>query len=93
MTSKVDARSALAGRLREARKLAGLSQGHVAGILGLHRPSISEIELATDGSLPRNYQNLPRYMTLALRGCLANKKTLSPLRIRGFSLLHGNSAS
>lgn len=44
MTSKVDARSALAGRLREARKLAGLSQGHVAGILGLHRPSISEIE-------------------------------------------------
>ena len=37
-------RTLIAGRLKEARKLAGLSQGHVAKILGLHRPSISEIE-------------------------------------------------
>lgn len=44
MNSDADIRSALATRLREARKLAGLSQGHVAGILGLHRPSVSEIE-------------------------------------------------
>ena len=34
----------IASRLREARKLAGLSQGHVAGLLGLHRPSVSELE-------------------------------------------------
>jgi transcriptional regulator with XRE-family HTH domain len=37
-------RNLLAERLREARKLAGLSQGQVAKMLGLHRPSISEIE-------------------------------------------------
>jgi transcriptional regulator with XRE-family HTH domain len=37
-------RSDTAGRLREARKLAGLSQGHVAQMLGLHRPSVTEIE-------------------------------------------------
>ncbi len=37
-------RSLIAERLREARKLAGLSQGHVAKMLGLHRPSVSEIE-------------------------------------------------
>ena len=37
-------RSRIADRLKEARKLAGLSQGHVAKILGLHRPSISEME-------------------------------------------------
>jgi len=37
-------RSLIPERLREARKLAGLSQGHVAKILGLHRPSISEME-------------------------------------------------
>src|ERR1700694_2324466 len=37
-------RGQIAERLKEARKLAGLSQGHVARILGLHRPSISEIE-------------------------------------------------
>lgn len=34
----------LVERLKEARKLAGLSQGQVAKILGLHRPSVSEME-------------------------------------------------
>jgi transcriptional regulator with XRE-family HTH domain len=37
-------RALIAERLKEARKLAGVSQGHVAKILGLHRPSITEIE-------------------------------------------------
>src|ERR1044071_4366244 len=37
-------RGHIAARLKEARKLAGLSQGHVAKILGLHRPSVSEME-------------------------------------------------
>src|SRR5258708_9398914 len=37
-------RGLIADRLKEARKLAGLSQGHVARMLGLHRPSVSEIE-------------------------------------------------
>ena len=40
-----DARRAIiASRIREARKRAGLSQGQVAKMLGLHRPSISEAE-------------------------------------------------
>ena len=39
-----DKRALIAERLKEARKLAGLSQGHVAKMLGLHRPSVSEIE-------------------------------------------------
>jgi transcriptional regulator with XRE-family HTH domain len=34
----------IASRLREARKLAGLSQGQVARMMELHRPTISEIE-------------------------------------------------
>ena len=37
-------RDLIAERLKEARKLAGLSQGQVAKLLGLHRPSVSEIE-------------------------------------------------
>jgi transcriptional regulator with XRE-family HTH domain len=37
-------RSQITERLKEARKLAGLSQGRVAKILGLHRPSVSEME-------------------------------------------------
>ncbi|MYB13465.1 MAG: helix-turn-helix transcriptional regulator [Rhodospirillaceae bacterium] len=37
-------RTEIAERLKEARKLAGLSQGHVARMLGLHRPSVTEME-------------------------------------------------
>src|SRR5579859_2820007 len=39
-----DRRSIIASRIREARKAAGLSQGQVARLLGLQRPSVSEIE-------------------------------------------------
>ena len=43
--SKADAQgNALAARLRLAREQAGLSQGQVAKMLHLHRPSISEAE-------------------------------------------------
>ncbi|WP_447916442.1 helix-turn-helix domain-containing protein [Delftia acidovorans] len=35
---------AIADRLRESRKAAGLSQGQVAKLLQMHRPTISEIE-------------------------------------------------
>lgn len=45
MTEQQDTkRSVIAVRLREARKMAGLSQGQVAKLLGWHRPTISEIE-------------------------------------------------
>lgn len=37
-------RSAISERLREARKAAGLSQGQVAKLLQMHRPTVSEIE-------------------------------------------------
>ena len=40
----LEKRQAIASRLREARKLSGLSQGQVAQFMNLHRPSISEIE-------------------------------------------------
>ncbi len=45
MTDSPDAqRSAIAERLREARKAAGLSQGQIAKLLQMHRPTVSEIE-------------------------------------------------
>jgi len=37
-------RTIIASRIREARKLAGLSQKQVADLLDLHRPSVSELE-------------------------------------------------
>lgn len=38
------ARATIASRLRAAREQAGLSQGQVAAMLDLHRPSVSEVE-------------------------------------------------
>ena len=37
-------KESIAQRLRKAREMAGLTQSQIAKILGLHRPSISEIE-------------------------------------------------
>ena len=42
--SEAEKKAIIAARIREARQMAGLSQGQVAKILGLHRPSISEME-------------------------------------------------
>lgn len=41
---QVKHRQEIAAKLKESRKMAGLSQGQVAKMLGLHRPSVSEIE-------------------------------------------------
>lgn len=41
---KVDKKAVIAARVREARVAAGLTQGQVARLLGLHRPSVTEIE-------------------------------------------------
>lgn len=37
-------RMLIADRIKEARRLSGLSQGQVAQLAGLHRPSFTEIE-------------------------------------------------
>lgn len=44
MAQPNEMRELLAKRIKEARKMAGLSQAQVANMLGLHRPSVSEIE-------------------------------------------------
>ncbi len=44
MSTEVQRRQLISRRLREARQLAGLSQGQVAKMMGMHRPTISEIE-------------------------------------------------
>ncbi len=50
-----------ASRLREARKMAGLTQGHVAKEMNLHRPTISEIEA---GNRSVTVQELTRFAEL-----------------------------
>lgn len=44
MSDLSENRKIIAARLRTAREMAGLSQAQVAQILGLHRPSVSEME-------------------------------------------------
>ncbi len=44
MTTGDPKRQIIASRIRDARRLAGLSQGQVAKMLGLHRPSVTEME-------------------------------------------------
>lgn len=44
MSTDSKAKEEIAKRLRWARKQAGLSQGQVARLLGVHRPTISQIE-------------------------------------------------
>jgi transcriptional regulator with XRE-family HTH domain len=44
MTDLGSRRGAIANKLKAARERVGLTQAQVARILGLHRPSISEIE-------------------------------------------------
>jgi len=46
MSTEAEQRKRIAERIREARTMAGLSQGQVAKMMGMHRPSISEIEAA-----------------------------------------------
>lgn len=40
----LDRRRATADRLRESRRLSGLSQGQVAQRMNMHRPTVTEIE-------------------------------------------------
>jgi len=44
MNESEEKRAIIASRIREARRAAGLSQGQVARMLGLQRPSVSEME-------------------------------------------------
>ena len=44
MSNEPEQRQLMAQRLREARQLAGLSQGQAAKLMGMHRPTVSEIE-------------------------------------------------
>lgn len=44
MSTSPDEKARIGGRLRWAREQSGLSQGQVAKLLDLHRPTISQIE-------------------------------------------------
>ncbi len=58
MGQSQSAKETLAQRLRVAREQAGLSQGQVASMLDMHRPTITEIEA---GRRSVSAEELPRF--------------------------------
>lgn len=59
-------REAIATRLREARKVAGLSQGQVARLLVMHRPTISEIEAGNRRVSAEELTKVSQRLTMSL---------------------------
>lgn len=57
----MERRQATAARLRDARRLSGLSQGQVAKHMDMHRPTVSEIEA---GNRKVSAEELSRFATL-----------------------------
>lgn len=58
MSKNEPERNAIAQRLRAAREQVGLSQGQVAVLMGLQRPSISEIEAGRRGVVAEEINKL-----------------------------------
>jgi transcriptional regulator with XRE-family HTH domain len=54
-------RALIARRLKEARNLAGLSQTRTAELLGMHRPTVTEIEA---GNRRVSAEEIPRFADL-----------------------------
>ena len=71
----------IAVRLRTAREQAGLSQAQVARILGLHRPSVSEMEAGRRRVTAEEIANLARIYGVSV-AWLTNTEDTSAQRAR-----------
>ena len=71
MTELKDKKAIIASRIREARKMAGLSQAQVAKILGLHRPSVSEIEAGNRNASAEEIAKLAEIFDVSVSWLLA----------------------
>jgi len=71
MTELKDKKAIIASRIREARKMAGLSQAQVAKILGLHRPSVSEIEAGNRNASAEEIAKLAEIFDVSVAWLLA----------------------
>lgn len=61
MSMEDSRRAEIGARIRIARDMAGLSQGQLAKLMGLHRPSVTEIEA---GNRKVSAQELERFAEL-----------------------------
>jgi uncharacterized protein len=68
-------RSRIAGRLRTARRAAGLTQAAVAKELGVHRPAITEIEAARRSVSAEELDALARLYRVPVSALLSSEAT------------------
>lgn len=67
----MDTKGRLARRLRAARLSRGLTQAEVAGVLGLHRPAVSEIEAGRRSVASEELYQLSRLFSVPLSDLLS----------------------
>jgi transcriptional regulator with XRE-family HTH domain len=72
MAEQPDKKQAIAERLRAAREHAGLSQGQVAKLLQLHRPSISELEAGRRSVSAEELRDLARIYDVSITWLLCD---------------------
>jgi transcriptional regulator with XRE-family HTH domain len=63
----------MAARLRLAREQAGLSQGQVAKLMGMHRPTISEIEAGRRRVQAKELAEFARHYRVSVRWLLGQE--------------------
>ncbi len=68
----------IGSRLRMARELAGLSQGQVAKLMGLHRPSITEIEAGNRRVSTEELEQLAVHFDVSTSWLLGEDETNKP---------------
>lgn len=74
-------RAAIASRLRLARERAGLSQGQVAKMLQMHRPTVSEIEAARRAVTAEELSELARLYSVSVAWLTREPQDLSSDKI------------
>jgi transcriptional regulator with XRE-family HTH domain len=71
-------RADIGPRIRMAREMAGLSQGQVARLMGLHRPSITEIEAGNRRVSTEELEQLAVHFDVSTSWLLGEDETDQP---------------
>lgn len=82
--SKSEAKQELAARLKEARRLSGLSQAQVAKMMGWHRPTVSQVETAERSVSAEELRELSKIFDVGLSWLLegTSERSMQEARVQ-----------
>lgn len=78
MKKEESKRADIGSRIRMAREMAGLSQGQVAKLMGLHRPSVTEIEAGNRRVSTQELEQLAVHFDVSTSWLLGEDETTQP---------------